>query len=572
MMVFRTVKYSKVKFMYWRDNILILLMGIILALIMAIVPLVCAARKMPSETVKSGGVLAKYFYYSADLGDGKNIAKLEEVWQRALKAGYAKVVLADGKFDTMDLQSPEYFQNVLRVKKIAQQLNFEVIPAIFSIGYSALLLAHNPNLAEAVPVRNVPYVVRNGVANIDSADQPSLANGNFRSLEGWINISNVLLDHGTVKVMPVAPESRLSQAIKVKPFRQYHLTLRIRTENFRGITHVALMSGWWWRRSLNANEPVVQSNQDWTSYEIVFNSLDYDTVLLALVVDGTGRKGFLWFKDVKVEEIGFLNITRRDNTPIIVQNERGQVLEEGKDFKPVNDPKSMSGWWEKPYHVPPILETSLPEGTRLRVSYYHSLAVRPGEVMICPSEKKTRELLKRVFEKVHEVWGAKSYFMQHDEIRVLGWDPACVGSGKTTGQILADNLKACTRIIKTECPDCQIYVWSDMFDPFHNAVRKNYYLVKDGLPGSWEGLDKNVIVANWNSGHAADSLRFFQKKGNKQIIAGYYDKLPGEFPLWCDQLNKDSRNVVGIMYTTWQKKYDDLSNFSSEIHDHVVGN
>ena len=36
-----------------------------------------------------------------------------------------------------------------------------------------------------------------------------------------------------------------------------------------------------------------------------------------------------------------------------------------------------------------------------------------------------------------------------------------------------------------------IYVWNDMFDPFHNAVN-DYYLVRGDLKGSWEGLPKDV--------------------------------------------------------------------------------
>ena len=59
-------------------------------------------------------------------------------------------------------------------------------------------------------------------------------------------------------------------------------------------------------------------------------------------------------------------------------------------------------------------------------------------------------------------------------------------------------------IVKEVNPTAEVVIWSDMFDPNHNAVEK-YHLVNGPLTGSWEGLPKEVIVANWNSGKAAAS-------------------------------------------------------------------
>ncbi len=67
-----------------------------------------------------------------------------------------------------------------------------------------------------------------------------------------------------------------------------------------------------------------------------------------------------------------------------------------------------------------------------------------------------------------------------------------------------------------------------MFDPSHNALQTGrYYLVKGDGPwyGSWKGLDKDVVIVNWNSNPAkrAASLRHFASLGVRQILAGYYD-------------------------------------------------
>lgn len=56
----------------------------------------------------------------------------------------------------------------------------------------------------------------------------------------------------------------------------------------------------------------------------------------------------------------------------------------------------------------------LPDGTRLRVSFYHPHVVYYDQVCACTSEPEFAELLKRQAGEVHGIWGAGSYMMGHD--------------------------------------------------------------------------------------------------------------------------------------------------------------
>ncbi len=99
-----------------------------------------------------------------------------------------------------------------------------------------------------------------------------------------------------------------------------------------------------------------------------------------------------------------------------------------------------------------------------------------------------------------------------------------------------------------------------MFDPHHNAV-DNYYLVNGSLKGSWDGLSRDVIIANWNSGKASESLKFFAGRGHRQVIAGYYDADDlSNFRAW-DAAARGVSGVFGFMYTTWQSKYNLLEKY-----------
>ena len=264
-----------------------------------------------------------------------------------------------------------------------------------------------------------------------------------------------------------------------------------------------------------------------------------------------------------MEEAGLVNLVRRPGAPLVVQKEDGPILTEGRDFANLVDPNMGTHPWKGSYdiwHQPPVIKTSLPAGTRLRVSYYHAVTVHDDQAMICPSEPRTLELLRDQARRMHAAWGAKGYMMSHDEIRVLNWCQACQRRNLDAGAILADNVKSCTRILREINPGGKIYVWSDMFDPNHNA-HKDYYLVRGDLKGSWEGLDKEVIIVPWYFDKRKESLEFFSERGHRQVIAGYYDSKPQQIREWLEAA-RPFPSVIGVMYTTWQHKYADLEGFA----------
>ena len=278
------------------------------------------------------------------------------------------------------------------------------------------------------------------------------------------------------------------------------------------------------------------------------------------------KTGALWFKEAKLEEVGLVNLVRRDGTPFVVKKEDGALLNEGKDFEHVVDPKMGVKPWNGSYdiyHEPPIIWTKLPDGTRLRVSYYHAVTVNEEQAMVCPSEPKTVELLRDQAKRMHAAWGAKGYMMSHDEIRVLNWCDACQKRNLDAGALLADNARTCVKILRAVNPGGKIYVWSDMFDPNHNA-HKDYYLVRGDLAGSWAGLDKDVTIVPWYFEKRAASLKFFAERGHHQVIAGYYDHKPEQIAEWLAAA-KPFSGVEGVMYTTWRHDFKDLEPFAAAV-------
>lgn len=507
----------------------------------------------------------KWLYAARNLQVDQSVDELDALMQRASAAGYTKLLLTDSKFSRLNDVIDRYFANVAKVQASARKHKIEIVPAIFSIGYSNDLLHHNPNLAEALPVRGAPLVVgRNGEATLDLTGGPTLPGGDMSNLKLWSSHDACIVSEaGTARIKPDGSNARLIQKLKLTPNRQYHVSVRIKTKEFQGQPEIKALAAD--GNSLQWANLGVQPTQDWTEHHAVFNSQKYSEVNLYLGVWGA-ESGDLWWDDAKIEEVAFLNLVRRPGAPLTIRDARGKTLLEGTDFEPLNDPKMGSDPWSGEftvYHAPPVLQTKLPAGTKLTADYYHAITVYDGQVMICPSEPQTVELLRDQMQRMHKLWGAKAYMMSHDEIRCLNHCEACQSRKLTPGGILADNVQTCIRIAREVAPETKLYVWNDMFDPHHNAVPGPYYLVNGSLEKSWEGLDKDVIIVAWYFEKRSESLKFFSDRGHPYIIAGYYDGHASTSD-WLDAA-QNAPGYQGIMYTTWRNQYGDLEKFSQTV-------
>jgi hypothetical protein len=179
------------------------------------------------------------------------------------------------------------------------------------------------------------------------------------------------------------------------------------------------------------------------------------------------------------------------------------------------------------------------------------------------TEPKVFEIVEDQIRRVNDLFQPKTFFLSHDEIRVAGWSEPEMASGKTSGELLADNVRRCCEIIKKQNPQARLCIWSDMFDPHHNA-KDQFYLVRGDLADSWEGLPKDMLIINWNSGQAAKSLPFFADRGHGQVVAGYYDAPPERIKVWlaAGDSTKSAGSIRGVMYTTWQSNFADLEKFA----------
>lgn len=526
----------------------------------------------------------RWVYVQTNLQVPKNADMLIELIPRAKRAGYNGIVLADTKLQRLDSVPDWYFANARRLLAKAKENQIDLIPAIWPMGYASAMLGHDVNLIEGMPVQKAPFVVHgsearpedesNLLANggLEQTAQGKLAGLSMQDGPGVSSIPDPQVKHEGAQSIRMenfhqgneAGNARLVWTVPVRPHRQYRISAWVKTQDLRGYVQVTALDET--GRSLTINDLPLTGTRDWSQIQMSFNSLQNRQVRLYIGVWG-GKAGRIWWDDVKLQDGGLLNVLRRAGCPVEVASDKGETFTEGKDYARIEDPKLGATPWAGEYeaeHQSPSLRilpnSRIKNGQRLLVSFFHAKTGPNNQAAICLSEPKTAEVMRDELQRVADLFHPKGFFWSHDEIRVGGWCAACLKTGLTPGGILAANARLGAQIQNRIQKGSEIYVWSDMFDPFHNAV-DNYYLTNGTLAKSWEGLSKDAIVVNWNSGKAKDSLSFFAHRGNRQILAGYYDSPTENFKPWLAEAAK-VQGVVGVMYTTWVGNYDDLEAFA----------
>jgi len=513
----------------------------------------------PKPTAKAASLQKRWLFVWRDMSDPKEVDRMIARFPRAHAAGYNGVAFS--------YKVPE--SKAAELRQAAKKYGLDLI-AIVMGG------AHDRNYVEGILSKDALFVAHDGKAAFQPDNPTRVVNSDFEDatgnhFNGWTMQDDegvtTFADHEVVhggktslRMESIGKNEhrhcRIAQPIKLQPHRQYRISFWVKSENLSPadpeVKVLTADSG----RAISFQTFHTERTQDWTHYDLVFNSLGHSDAMLYLG-SWYGKDGKLWWDDLSVEEIGLVNVLRRPGCPVTVRGENGTAYEEGRDYEKIVDPQ-LHPW--RAYHAPMDIKltpnTRIAEGERLRVSYYHPIIVYEDRVTSCISEPKIFEDWREEVKQANALLHPAAFFMSHDEMRVMNQCALCQSKGMTPGQLLAWNVHQAAQIIRDIRPDAEIWVWSDMFDPMHNAV-DNYYAVNGSLKGSWKGLDKGIGIVNWHGGLMGKNCQFFADLGLKQILSGYYDgdEDGSAIAKWLAN-TKGVPGIVGAMYTTWEDKYD----------------
>jgi hypothetical protein len=542
----------------------------------------CSTNCFNKRFIYFGGNFVK----AASTNDS-TFAKLKEVIQTGHDLGYNGIMLnpaGSGAFSTTvgNKVTPYFNDNFKELVDFAAKLNMELIP----IGLSPeSITSIDASLIEAVPVKNRPFVVAGGVATASGSDAAPLTD--FESSNGgWDLWDGITLDTTVGRSGKTAVKFDQSRKVKMmrmhraisnlQPFTAYRMSFWVKTSDFDAPLTLLMLDGQAanpvYRNysnalglgtdangNFNAAGNTLAQTQDWTQYTVDFNTLNNSTVNIYLGTWLSGsHNGAAWVDDVQVREVGLNHVVKRTTVPVKVTSENGSVTyTEKTDYVIGAEKLTIPG------------TSAIKNGDKLNVSWGQSArgmaSTWGAPASACYPEYFTNSnsVVTNTFATMQS---KKSFFVYFDEWRIMNWDPKCTNA--TAGSYLADTFKGVQKLIYAQNPNADVYVWNDMFDPYHNA-KSSYWMVNGDLTGGIDGLDKKTIVVNWNE--AADqqvnSLKYFSGKGFKQLIALYYDDNAtlDKTNKWLTNLNAAQADSVsgvdGFVYTTWagDSGYADLT-------------
>jgi hypothetical protein len=544
------------------------------------------------------GLSERWVFISHNFAVARNCDAMIEVIDRAARGGYNGIALTDCKFFRWkEIDEGDYARNIGRVVKAAHDHKMKVLA--FCCGPSTDLLSNDPNLAEGQPVVDAPFVVHDGKL-LPADDELKVVNGSFEEAKdglpvGWrINGTEAAVDtavkcEGKPSVR-IQGGTQISQTLALKPNRYYRLLMKIKTEGLDPAYQFNVYLTSSDNKRMMCYKPFgVTKTQDWTEYSFEFNTMDVPEMLITTGIWGD-FPGTVWIADMRIAPAGLVNLIRRDGCPFRVTSAGGgTVFAEGKDYAGARDPRlglavsggvAIAGIYDY-WHEPPVMTvppgSRLHEGQRVRVSYYHAVTVYGWSTFPCLNEPAIWPLLRKHVDFVHRAVKPDGYILSHDEIRHAGWDESCRKAGRKPVEVLTDNIRRCAALVRREGPGKPLWIWGDMVDPNMNAQKTGHYCFVNGGEGpwygSWEALDRDIGIVNWNNwtnNHRKESLRFFADRGHRQVLAGYYDAPVEGITGWMDDA-RGVPGVMGVMYTTWANRFDDLEPWLKRAEKAVAG-
>ncbi len=547
------------------------------------------------------GPLQLWYWQHTNLVSDQAVREAETLIDKAAGFGYTGVAFWDSSFNR--LGDPTWPQlNVERLRDVlhyAANRGLRVMTLAAPFGWSNAALIANGNLAESQRVTGAQFEVDTAGRRLRFLNSlPPLRNAGFEGdTSDWfgthdagLGLSSEVSHSGrhSALVIDSRGNSRYRQEVKLRPWRQYHISIWVRSQGFRGPANLEVVD--WWHRNVVPfyTELPVEGTKDWTKLDFAFDSRDTTSAYLYFGVWGNSS-GIVWFDDVSLEETALVYVERRAGAPLRVSDAgSGVVYREGRDYDRVFDPALSPPHvvFRDSYHEP--VTVTLPPGSAMRpgqhvlIDYY---AVFPipvsNQVGMCLTDESVFRWIRRNTQALKAIVPSDAeVLLSYDEMRQMNSCASCRARHLSAGQLLAWNTDKVTGITERLLPGRELYVWNDMFDPFQNA-RPNFYYVEGNLSGSWKGLKREVEILNWNRGRLAESLRWFsgldarQETPHAQIIASYYDCGYGGVAAGDLAKANGIPGVKGLMYVSWRDDYGQLRSFAESARagwNSYVGN
>ncbi len=538
-----------------------------------------------SELIESCYMLA---FVSSPLENKIQAEEVLDIIDSASKNGFSGIVFSSN-FDRIVTQNDQYFKYLDQIKNRCREKDMEIIPLIGSFGWGSNILWQNPNLAEGLRVESQVFKVNGNSAELVKG-KIEFSNGGFERYNGdvadnyefqekpgeisFIDIKEYTEGKSSLRFqnfyLDKYKQARVMHKVKVLPKKSYRVDCSIKTQLFTPSDSIKLVcidqNGkvlGTERNSTVWQKKYTDCDNGWYKITMGFNSMENTFVNIYAGAWGA-EEGIFWIDDLTVQEVGLVNILRRNGTPLCIRNrENGQIYEEGIDYEFVRDTIMDFEFDHCSESIKIPLQSSIKDGTFLLVDYYHGLGMDHDQISVCMSEETSYDILEKNIQALVGRLESSKFFISLDEVIMGGTCALCSCCEKKPGLIMSQCVIRQMAIVRKYKPSANFFIWSDMFDPYHNADRQ--YGLCEGYYGAIEPLPKDITFVCWNNKVIEKSINFFASKGFSVMAGAYYDDKSMNSTEECVSALKSTNKQIKILYTTWKKDYSMLKEFSEMV-------
>lgn len=538
------------------------------------------------SAVAAGG--NRWLRYGGFCSKPQDVVRAKAMVDRAAKAGMNGMTVSglDGLWRWDDAA-----KGCLReLKAYADAKGVSLIPHGWSVGYGAMT-GILPELSETAPFEGMPFVAE-GASIVPATDAVALENGALDDFDlakdtfaGWnadhpgaqafVDTNVFHSGAASVRFEPRPGKDKYGHArffrhVTLKPGRRYRFSAWVRGEGvhhaFNPVRLAIIVDG---EKTVNGAPtyakglPFKESDRDWRKVSVTFLTGEAGG---AWLYAGSWRlkEGAFWLDDFSLEEVGVTELSRRATAPRSLRSAAtGRIYEEGRDWTLA----ATKPGEEVRMDIP--AGSRIAPGERLLFSGYAvARAGGKGQNSACMSDPRLYEVLEKSAQAIEEELHPAAWFLSIDEVRNGGTCELCSMRQTDMAHIFGGCVTRMRDIIRGVSPNAAIFAWSDMLDPYHNAIANPL-----GCRGSFVGvadlIPEDVGMMLW-SGDALDkSASYFAARKHALMGSICCDakdaaRLKGTLRRWRKTLSPRPE-LKGYMYTTWLNNYDNIELFMREL-------
>ncbi len=334
--------------------------------------------------------------------------------------------------------------------------------------------------------------------------------------------------------------------------RLFKLKLWVKTQSFSGKLRLLVLGDEPVNNHFENRRLTVSSTANWTQIVMDFSTYNADSANLWIGPD-VYSTGNMWIDDITVEPAGFQYMVRRDETPLVVRKQPGNItMTEGVDFT-VTDLTTPTN--PAYVHTPQLARTTtgaLPVGTQVNVDWYTAILFQGGRETVCFRNLEALEFYQGQIAALDSGIAPDGIKIHINEVSLAGYDPLCVSSGMTPGQLCGWHCNQLYNIIQARCPGIPVRIYGDAFDVWVDDNRAHPVSTSPWTVGALQQLNPNVEMMAMSdySTNLDSTFAYFNANGHDAVMAYYGTESFSEAVNGAVSARR-APNCVGVQFYDW---------------------